>query len=83
MNFYRFSKLADLNWGCTDIVVEKTLERKEDLQLDPWSVWTEEPNHGGQIPTRRLTDGVAEPTWIIPAQVRESILAGSGVLQTV
>jgi hypothetical protein len=34
-NFYRFSKLADLNWGNTDIVVEKTLERKEDLQLGP------------------------------------------------
>jgi hypothetical protein len=37
-NFYRFSKLADLTWGNTDIVVEKTLERKEDLQLGPWSV---------------------------------------------
>jgi hypothetical protein len=27
--------------------------------------------------------GVAEPTWIIPAQVRESIPEGSNVLQTV
>jgi hypothetical protein len=26
---------------------------------------------------------VAEPTWIIPAQVRESTLEGSNVLQTV
>jgi hypothetical protein len=30
-----------------------------------------------------LIPAVAEPTWITPAQVRETILAGSGVLQTV
>jgi hypothetical protein len=30
-----------------------------------------------------LIPAVAEPTWIIPAQVRESIPEGSNVLQTV
>jgi hypothetical protein len=30
-----------------------------------------------------LIPAMAEPTWIIPAQVRESIPEGSNVLQTV
>jgi hypothetical protein len=30
-----------------------------------------------------LIPAVAEPTWIVPAQVRESIPEGSNMLQTV
>jgi hypothetical protein len=40
-------------------------------------------NHISRVHLLALIPAVAEPTWIIPAQVRESIPEGSNVLQTV
>jgi hypothetical protein len=39
--------------------------------------------HISSVHLLALIPAVAEPTWIIPAQVRESTLEGSDVLQTV
>jgi hypothetical protein len=39
--------------------------------------------HISSVHLLALISAVAEPTWITPAQVRESTLKGSNVLQTV
>jgi hypothetical protein len=49
------------------------LEREREVQREKMR----------RVINREIAVVVAEPTWIIPAQVRESIPEGSNVLQTV